>query len=114
MGCSGSKPQTSWRTAADALRQLTRDGYGAGAYEPEPLTVRLREAEQTLAQLRARDHSRGRSRGRVYLPPLELRVHEIERRIAYGRAHPDLLPLEYSPRANPRLGRVAFVVAHRE
>jgi hypothetical protein len=69
-------------------------GYGSGAYEPEPLTVRLREAKQTLAQLQARAHSPGGSRQSNAIAPFEARVHEIERRVAYERAHPGLLPTE--------------------
>jgi hypothetical protein len=67
--------------------------YGPGSYEPEPLTVRLRDAKQTLTSLRARAHSRG-SHQRGLIAPFKARIHEIERRVAYERAHPGLLPAE--------------------
>jgi hypothetical protein len=69
-------------------------GYDRGAYEPEPLAVRLREATQRLTQLRTAAHSRGGSRERTFLAPMQARVQEIERRLAYERAHPGLLPAE--------------------
>ncbi len=75
--------------------------YGPGAYEPEPLPVKLRQLEQTLTQLRARSRSsRGsRERARVQrerapFEPYEARIREIERRVAYENAHPGLLPAE--------------------
>jgi hypothetical protein len=68
--------------------------YGSGAYEPEPLTVRLHQANQLLVQMRARAHARGGSREHTFLGPTQLEVHEIERRLAYDRAHPGLLPAE--------------------
>jgi hypothetical protein len=68
--------------------------YGPGAYEPEPLTVKLREAKQTLTQLRARARSSHGSRERAPLGPYEARIREIERRVAYENAHPGLLPAE--------------------
>jgi hypothetical protein len=69
-------------------------GYGPGAYEPEPLTTRLREAKQTLAQLRARARSRRGSHEQNFVAPMQARVREIERRVAYDRTHPGLLPAE--------------------
>jgi hypothetical protein len=69
-------------------------GYGPGAYQPEPLTARLRDAKQTLAQLRDRAHSRAGARDHLLLAPFEARIHEMERRVTYERAHPDLLPSE--------------------
>jgi hypothetical protein len=68
--------------------------YSSSAYEPEPLTVRLRQARQLLGQLRARAHSRGESHERTFLGPMQAQVQEIERRLAYERAHPGLLPAE--------------------
>jgi hypothetical protein len=69
-------------------------GFSRGADGPEPLAVRLREARETLTQLRAAAHSRSGSRERTFLAPLQARVQEIERRLAYERAHPGLLPAE--------------------
>jgi hypothetical protein len=69
-------------------------GYSGGGYEPEPLTVRLREGRETLAHLRSAAHSRGGSHERTYLAPMQAQVQEIERRLAYERAHPGLLPAE--------------------
>jgi hypothetical protein len=70
--------------------------YGSGSYKPEPLTVRLHDMQQTLTQLRARARSRAgvRSLARVPVAPFEAHVREIEKRIAYERAHPGLLPSE--------------------
>ena len=64
--------------------------YGRGAYEPEPLTVRLHDGKQMLGQLRAE----ARSRTHVPVQPFEAHIRQIERRIAYERAHPGLLPAE--------------------
>jgi hypothetical protein len=69
-------------------------GYGPGAYEPEPLDARLREAKQMLTQLRARARSSRDSRERAPLKPYEARIREMERRVDYERAHAGLLPAE--------------------
>jgi hypothetical protein len=68
--------------------------YGPGAYQPEAPAVRLRLAEQTLAQLRAEAHSDGRSRDRNALLAFEARLRAIQRRVAYERSHRGLLPAE--------------------
>jgi hypothetical protein len=68
-------------------------GLGPGAFEPESLTVRLRDAKQTLAELIAR----ARSRGEFQHAPVAMyaaHIHAIERHLAYERAHPGLLPRE--------------------
>jgi hypothetical protein len=69
-------------------------GYSSGVYRPEPLTTRLREARQTLAQLRARARSRRGSHEQSFVAPMQAQAQEIERRVAYNRAHPGLLPAE--------------------
>jgi len=69
-------------------------GYGPGAYQPEPLTVRLHYLEQTLAQLRSRPRSHGGSRYLGLLSATETRIQDIQRRAAYEQAHPGLLPAE--------------------
>jgi hypothetical protein len=68
--------------------------YGPGPYEPEPLTVRLRIAREILAQPLPRTHSRGAVPRRDFLAPVKAQIRAIERRIAYERAHPGLLPAE--------------------
>ncbi len=68
--------------------------YGPGSFPPEPLAVRLRDAKQTLAQLRTRARSRGGSRDPALLASFAARVRQMEQRVAYQRAHPDLLPSE--------------------
>ncbi len=73
--------------------------FGPGSFEPEPLAVRLSDARQTLASLRAQARARARSRshgsrGGEVIAPFEARIHEMERRVAYERAHPGLLPVE--------------------
>jgi hypothetical protein len=68
--------------------------YGPGSFQPEPLAVRLRDAKQTLAQLRTRARSRGGSRDLALLASFAARVRQMEQRVAYQRAHPDLLPSE--------------------
>ncbi len=68
--------------------------FGRGSYEPEPVMARLRADRQTLAQLRTAPRSRGGSRARAPLAAFEARVHQIERRVEYERAHPGLLPSE--------------------
>lgn len=72
--------------------------YNTGSFEPEPLAVRLSEARQTLASLRAQARARARERPRPrggnLIAPFEARIREMERRIAYERAHPGLLPAE--------------------
>jgi hypothetical protein len=67
--------------------------YGPGSYEPEALTTRLHQAKQTLTQLRERARARG-PYGGVGIAPYEARIREIERRLAYERAHPGVLPSE--------------------
>jgi hypothetical protein len=69
-------------------------GYGPGAYEPESLDVRLREAKQLLTQLRARARSSHGSREHAPVEPYEARIREMERRVDYERLHPGLLPAE--------------------
>jgi hypothetical protein len=68
--------------------------YSSGAYRPEPLTTRLREAKQTLTQLRARARSRRGSHEQSFVAPMQAQIQAIERRVAYDRAHPGLLPAE--------------------
>ncbi len=68
--------------------------YSSGAYEPEPLIVRLHQARQLLGQMRAHAHLRGGSRERTFLTPMQVQVQEIERRLAYEHSHPGLLPAE--------------------
>jgi hypothetical protein len=69
-------------------------GYGIGAFKSEPLTVRLREAKQTLAALRAHARSGGGPRSRGALAAYEEQIHDVERRLAYEQAHPGVLPSE--------------------
>jgi hypothetical protein len=69
-------------------------GYGPGAYEPESLDVRLREAKHLLTQLRARERSSHGLRERARAEPYEARIRELERRVDYERLHPGLLPAE--------------------
>jgi hypothetical protein len=69
-------------------------GYGPGAFQPESLSVQTRDLTQTLAQLRERARSRGGSRFRGFISETEARIHKIQRRVAYERAHPGLLPAE--------------------
>jgi hypothetical protein len=69
-------------------------GYGLGAYQPEPLTVQRHDLEQTRAQLRARMREHGGPQDREFLAETEARIHRMELRAAYERAHPGLLPAE--------------------
>jgi hypothetical protein len=69
-------------------------GYGPSLREPEPLTVRLRVAREILAQPPPRAHARGAAQERGFLAPVKAQIRAIERRIAYERAHPGLLPAE--------------------
>jgi hypothetical protein len=69
-------------------------GYGTGFYEPEPLTVRLRDAREILAQSRAGTHARSGAQRHGVLALLDAHIRVIERRIAYQHAHPGLLPAE--------------------
>ncbi len=64
--------------------------YGEGSYEPESLAERLRQYRQLLAQM----HARGGSHNRSATGAMQARVEAIERRLAYERAHPGLLPDE--------------------
>jgi hypothetical protein len=67
-------------------------GYGTGGYQPESLTVQRHDLQQTFAQLRARTRAHDGSQYRGFLTETEARIHEIELRAAYERAHPGLLP----------------------
>ncbi len=67
--------------------------YGAGSYQPQPPSVQLRDAKQTLKQMHARARARGSHR-EIPVPPFEAHIRAIERRLAYERAHPGLLPPE--------------------
>jgi hypothetical protein len=69
-------------------------GYGPDLDEPEPLTTRLRDTRLLVASLRARARMHDGVRGRASLAPLEARLRAIERRLAYERSHPGLLPAE--------------------
>jgi hypothetical protein len=69
-------------------------GYGPSLHEPEPLTVRLRVAREILAQPPPLPHARTTAQQRGFLAPVKAQIRAIERRIAYERAHPGLLPAE--------------------
>jgi hypothetical protein len=69
-------------------------GYGPGLQEPEPLTVRLRVDREILAQPLPRTDTRGAAQQRGFLAPAKAQIRAIERRIAYAREHPGLLPAE--------------------
>jgi hypothetical protein len=69
-------------------------GYGPGAYQPESLEVRLREAKHLLTQVRQRERSSRGPRKRALAEPYEARIRELERRVDYERLHPGLLPAE--------------------
>jgi hypothetical protein len=67
--------------------------FGGGSFQPEPPAEQLRQAKRTLAQMHARTRTRG-SRHPLPVPPFEAHIRAIERRVAYERAHPGLLPAE--------------------